>query len=62
MMKRLGMKNYNIMLIERQQKYPHYYEARIDKCEYLTGKETLPSDQKRLIFLILLYEKHLKNK
>ena len=39
--------------------------GRIDKYEYLTGKEILPSNQQQIIelnLLILFWEKLLKNK
>ena len=39
--------------------------GRIDKYEYLTGKEILPSNQQQIIelnLLILLWEQLLKNK
>ena len=41
---KLEMKNYNIILIERLQK-----SGKIDKYEYLTGEEILPSDQQQVI-------------
>ena len=40
---RLEMKNCNMILTEKQQKYQLYY------LEYLTGEETLPHDQRRVI-------------
>ena len=44
------MKNYNRTLIERLQKYQLYHQViKIDKYEYLTGKEILPSNQKQVI-------------
>ena len=48
---RLRMKNYNMILIEKPQKYQPYH-----KFEYLTGKEILPSNEKQIIehLLILL--------
>ena len=40
--------------------------GKIDKYEYLTGEEILPSDQSRIVeqakFHIFLLVKHLKNK
>ena len=40
--------------------------GKIDRYEYLTGEETLPSDQSRIVeqvsFTYPLSEKHLKNK
>ena len=41
---RLEVKNYNTTLTEKQQKY-----QQIEKYEYLTREETLPSDQNRII-------------
>ena len=41
---RLDVKNYNLTLTEKQQKY-----QQIEKYEYLTCEETLPSDQNRII-------------
>ena len=40
------MKNYNIILTEKQQKYKHQNitYGRIDKYEYLTGEELLISN------------------
>ena len=35
-----------LQLTEEQQKYQHY---QIDKYEYLTGEEVLPSDQNKII-------------
>ena len=47
------MKNYNMILIGRLQKYQHKAEkaasGKIDKYEYLTGKEILPSNQQQTI-------------
>ena len=38
---RLEMKNYNIILKEKQQKYQHYHPKKIDNYEYLTwGRNT----------------------
>ena len=39
------MKNSNMTLTERQQKYQHYLLEKIDEYEYLTGEEILPSGQ-----------------
>ena len=44
-MRRLEMKNYNIILTEKQ----HYHLAKIDEYEYLTGEEILPSNQRQII-------------
>ena len=40
------MKNYKMILTEKQQKNQQYYQ---DKYEYLTGKGTLPSNQRQII-------------
>ena len=57
------MKNYNTILTEKQQKL---FSGKIDKYEYLTGEEILPSDQSRIIehakFTYSPSVKHLKNK
>ena len=42
------MKNYHTILREKQQKCQHYRQVKIDKYEYLTGEEILPSDQSRI--------------
>ena len=49
------MKNYNTLLTENQQKYLHYHQAKLNKCEYLTGEEILPLDQNRIIDLHILH-------
>ena len=41
----LGMKNYHMILIEKQPKYWLYHR----KYEYLTGEEILPSNQQQII-------------
>ena len=46
---RLEMKNCNMILTEKQQKYHHYHLAKIDKYEYLAGEEILLPGQKRVI-------------
>ena len=52
---RLKMKNCNMILIEKQQKYqPYLSSCKIDKDEYLTGEKILPSNQKQLIDLLVL--------
>ena len=43
------MKNYNMILTEKHQKYQYYHLIKIDKYEYLTGKRILPTDQRRVI-------------
>ena len=42
------MKNYNMILIERLQKYQLYHQARLISM-YLTGEEILPSNQQQII-------------
>ena len=42
------MKNYNIILTEKQQKYQHIIR-KTDKYEYLAGEDILLSDQGRMI-------------
>ena len=44
---RLEMKNYNMILIEKQLKYQLYHQ--IHKYEYLTGEDILPSNQQQII-------------
>ena len=44
---RLEMKNYNMILTEKQQRYQHYKPGKIDKYEYLAGAEILPLVQRR---------------
>ena len=49
-MVRLEIKNYNIMLTEKQQKYQDFYDKnKLDKYEYLTVEEILLSNQSRMI-------------
>ena len=43
------MKNCNMILIEKPQKYQHYHPEKLKTNEYLTGEGILPSDQKRVI-------------
>ena len=43
------MKNYNMTLIERLRKFSALSSAKIDKYEYLTGEEILPSNQQQII-------------
>ena len=45
---RLEMKNWNVILTEKQQKSA-LSSGKIDKNEYLTGEEILPSDKIRVI-------------
>ena len=46
---KLKMKNYKTILAEKQQKKSAKLSGRIDKYEYLTGEEILPSDQSKII-------------
>ena len=41
---RLEIKNYNMILIEKQPKYQLCNKAEIHKYEYLTGEGILPSN------------------
>ena len=43
------MKNYNMILIEKLQKISALSSGKIDKYEYLTGEEILPSNQQQII-------------
>ena len=43
------MKNYNMILTEKQQKYHLLSSGKIDKYEYLTGEEILPFNQRQII-------------
>ena len=43
------MKNYNMILIERLQKYQNLSSGKIDKYQYLTDEKILPSNQKQII-------------
>ena len=45
---KLGMKNYNMILTEKQLKYQPYHQE-IHKYEYLTGEDILPSNQQQII-------------
>ena len=54
------MKNYNMILTEKQQKYLYYHLEKIDKYEYLAGKEILPSDKKAYSPLGKALEKQIK--
>ena len=60
---RLEMKNWNVILTEKQQKSA-LSSGKIDKNEYLTGEEILPSDKIRVIEIldIFLQEKLFKKK
>ena len=60
------MKGYNTILIEKSQKISALSSGKIDKYEFLTGKELLSSEQSRIMeqakFAYSLYEKLLKSK
>ena len=43
------MKNYKTILTEKEQKILSVSSGKIDKYEYITGKEILPSDHSRII-------------
>ena len=45
---RVEMKNYNMTLIERLQKYQLYYQVKINMYQYLTREEILPSNQQQM--------------
>ena len=45
---KLKMKNYNMILIEKQQRQQHYHQVKLIN-KFLTGEEILPSDQSRII-------------
>ena len=45
---KLKMKSYNIILIEKQQKYLLYHQENFIN-EYLTGEDILPSTQQQII-------------
>ena len=46
---RLEMKKYNTILTEKLPKYLLCHQKKINKYEYLTGEEILPSNQKQTI-------------
>ena len=45
---RLSTKNYNMILIEKLQKYQPY-QAKLNMYEYFIGEEILSSNQKQII-------------
>ena len=51
---RLKMKNYNMILIEKQPKIPTLSSGKIHRYEYLTGEDILPSNQQQIINLLNL--------
>ena len=46
---RLGMKTYNIILIEKQQKISTLSSGKTEKYEYVNAKEILPFNQSQVI-------------
>ena len=47
---KLKMKNYNMILIEKQQKFLSALSSgKLDKYDYVTGEEILPSNQQQII-------------
>ena len=46
---RLEMKNYNMILIEKQPKYRLYHQAKFINNKYRTGEDILPSNQQQII-------------
>ena len=46
---KLKMKNYNTILIGKQQKISALSSGKLDKFEYLTSEEILPSNQRQII-------------
>ena len=46
---KLKVKNFNMALIGRQQKYQLYHQVNLIKYEYLTGEEILPSNKQQII-------------
>ena len=45
---RLEMKNYIMILTEKQQKNPVLSSGKTDRYQYLTGEEILPSNQRQI--------------
>ena len=62
----LEMKNYNMTLTEKQQKYQHYHQLELIKNECVAGEEILPSNRCQIIeqarFTFAALEKAIKNK
>ena len=52
------MKNYNMILTEKQQKYQHYHQVKLVNVNTVTVEEILPSDQSTIIEKA--FEKQLK--
>ena len=46
---KLKMKNYSLILTVKQQKISALSSGKIDKLEFLTGEEILPSYQSRIV-------------
>ena len=63
---RLEMKNYNIILIERLQKYQLYHQGKLVSMNILRGQEIFSSNQQQIIeqakFTYSPLGKSLKNK
>ena len=62
----LEMKNYNMTLTEKPQKYQHYHQLELIKNECVAGEEILPSNRCQIIeqarFTFAPLEKAIKNK
>ena len=43
------MENYKVKLAKKLQECQYYHKGNVDKYEYLTGEEVLPSDQSRMV-------------
>ena len=46
---KIKTKNYNMISIEKLQKCQHYHQEKVDKNEYHTVEEILPSNHCRII-------------
>ena len=46
---RLEMKNYSMILTEKQPKYQPYHQAKLISMKYVTGEYILPSNQQQII-------------
>ena len=49
LMKELKIKNCNMILIKKQQKYSHYHQVKFKNMNISQEKKKLPSDQSRTI-------------
>ena len=45
LMKKLKIKNFNMILIKKQQKYSHYHQIKFKNMNISQGKKKLPSNQ-----------------